>query len=129
MVALISPVYFGAPHGAFSWQSCFQCKPFTAFLSSIVLPAMASKSVQISTQHGISLSGAYVYTLYGTILIHQYQLVEEGYAFGRLAVKALEANKEDPLACPILKVYASHIQVSLKVCLYAWKLGNDSFCE
>lgn len=88
---------------------------------------MASKSVQISTQHGVSLSGAYIYTLYGTILIHQYQLVKEGYAFGRLAVKALEANGDDPLACPILKVYASHIQVSSNVCSYASKVDNDLF--
>lgn len=83
----------------------------------VVLPVIASKSVQISSQHGLSLSGAYMYTLYGTILIHNHQLVKEGYTFGRLAVKALEGNGDNPLACPILKVYASHIQVSSEVSL------------
>lgn len=70
--------------------------------------ATVSTAIWLSTQHGICTTGAYAFVAYALSLPISQARIK--YAAGQLGFYFIQNHLNRPIACPIHKVFASHIQ-------------------
>lgn len=91
LINLIPPVYFVRPD---------------------LLAPLMSLSVQISIEHGKSAPGCYGFCALGLVWAGEpNRETTIAHEYGKLSIELLKDFETDPIRCPTLKVYASHIQV------------------
>ena len=70
--------------------------------------AIVATAIWLSTLHGVSTTGAYAFVAYALSLPISKARVK--YAAGNLGFHFIRNHLNKPIACPIHKVFASHIQ-------------------
>lgn len=70
-----------------------------------ILPILTFKQVCLTVKFGHAASSAYAFAVYGLILAHKFNKIEEGYSFGTLALKSFIKLKQEDQKAKVYFVY------------------------
>ncbi|MBW1863408.1 MAG: serine/threonine-protein kinase PknK, partial [Deltaproteobacteria bacterium] len=96
-------------------------------------PIMVLKLLNLTLKRGNSTYAAYAYAIYGAYLCSMSGDIEQGYRFGKLALKVLEKFDDKQLKCKVYHIFGSrinhwkkHIRENLDYSLEAYNSASET---